>query len=480
MKKLMFLEWQSWLLKPWTRLFWKIYLWFWLAMTSLVVSLVVVIALVFDPALYFPERHRLFHDLENHGRHLEHGPGRRLQRDGRLARRSLNLPRNIFLFDSRGRSLGRQRVSNALQDFYKNARHSRQFEISLKDGLVLVGPYRFLVGDEIHQLYLTSPDPNHVFWRLWQILSGQWVILLTTLAVSSLFCLLLSAYLVAPIRQLQTAARRVARGDFDTLVSPQVTRRKDEIGQLGHDFNTMSQQLNDLVGAQKRLLMDVSHELRSPLTRLQIALALARKKTGDTDPEHDRIELEIGRLDRLIGQVIQWSRLDNRLTGEEMQWIELSALITDLIADTHYEAKAMDKEVLLVQSVVCHFQGNVSILSSAIENIIRNAIRFAPVHTAVAVSILLRAEGDQRYVRIMVEDQGPGVPEDFLEVLFNPFYRVDETRGQKNNGTGLGMAIARRAAEWHHGRIWAENRHPGLKVTFELPLTNDQDKASHQ
>ncbi len=371
-------------------------------------------------------------------------------------------------------------MSKALQDFYEQTRQSRQFEISLKDGLVLVGPYRFLVGDEIHQLYLTSPDPNHVFWRLWQILSGQWVVLLTTLTVSSLFCLLLSAYLVAPIRQLQTAARRVARGDFDTLVGPQVTRRKDEIGQLGHDFNTMSQQLNDLVGAQKRLLMDVSHELRSPLTRLQIALALARKKTGDSDPEHDRIELEIGRLDRLIGQVIQWSRLDNRLAGEEIQWIELSALITDLIADTHYEAKAMDKEVLLVQSVVCHFQGNVSILSSAIENIIRNAIRFAPVHTSVAVSILSRAEGEQRYVRIMVEDQGPGVPEESLEMLFNPFYRVDETRGQKNNGTGLGMAIARRAAEWHHGRIWAENRHPGLKVTFELPLTTNQDKASNQ
>ena len=472
------MKWQSWLLKPWTRLFWKIFLWFWLAMTSLVVSLVVVIALVVDPAIYFPERRGLFHDLENHGRHLEHGPGRRLQTDGRLNRRSLNLPRNMFLFDNRGRSLGRQRVSNALQNFYEQTRQSRQFEIALKDGLVLVGPYRFLVGDEIYQLYLTNPDPNHVFWRLWQILSGQWVVLLTTLTVSSLFCLLLSAYLVAPIRNLQTAVRRVARGDFDTIVSPQVTRRKDEIGQLGNDFNIMSQKLNDLVGAQKRLLMDVSHELRSPLTRLQIALALARKKTHDTDPEHDRIELEIGRLDRLIGQVIQWSRLDNRLAGEEKQWMELSALIADLIADTHYEAESQDKEVQLVQSVFCHFKGNASILSSAIENIIRNAIRFAPANTTIAVSMFLRTEGEKRFMQIMIEDHGPGVPEESLEMLFNPFYRVDETRGQKNNGSGLGMAIAHRAAEWHQGRIWAENRDPGLKVTFELPLTTNKNKAS--
>ena len=473
------LEWQSWLYKPWTRLFWKIFLWFWLTMTTLVVSLVVVIALVVDPAIYFPERHGLFHDLEIHGRRLEHEPSRRLQRANRSIRRPLNLPGNMYLFDNQGRSLGRQRVSHALQNFYENTRESRQFEIALKDGLVLVGPYRFLVGDEFYQLYLTNPDPNHVFWRLWQILSGQWIVLLTTLTVSSLFCLLLASYLVAPIRQLQSAARRIAQGDFETQVSPQVSRRKDEIGQLGHDFNIMSQQLNDLVGAQKRLLMDVSHELRSPLTRLQIALALARKKTRDTDPEHDRIELEISRLDSLIAQVIQWSRLDNRLVGEEKKWMELSALISDLIEDTHFEAESQEKEVRLVQSVVCHFQGNASILSSAIENIVRNAIRFAPPHTTIEVNMALRIENEQRFALIVVEDQGPGVPEESLEALFNPFYRVDETRGQKNNGSGLGMAIAQRAAEWHQGRIWAENRNPGLKVTLELPLSSNQDKGAN-
>ena len=159
--------------------------------------------------------------------------------------------------------------------------------------------------------------------------------------------------------------------------------------------------------------------------------------------------------------------------------MELSALIADLIADTHYEAESQDKEVRLVQSVVCHFQGNASILSSAIENIVRNAIRFAPPHTTIEVNMALRIENEQRFALIVVEDQGPGVPEESLEVLFNPFYRVDETRGQKNNGSGLGMAIAQRAAEWHQGRIWAENRNPGLKVTLELPLSSNQDKGAN-
>ncbi len=464
---------QSIVRNPLSQLFWKIFLWFWLAMMTLVLSLVLIIAFILDPVNFLPERRGLFHELEQQGRRLESHrsmQSRHFERHG-SRRLRLKVPQEIHLFDNQGQSFRKRPIPPALQSFYQQTRNSRQSQMMMGDGLILVGPYQVNLGNSPHQMYLTKPNPDHVLRRLWQILSNHWSVLITTLVVSGLFCVLLAAYLVAPIRQLQTAVRRIAEGDFEAHVGNQVTRRKDEIGQLGQDFNIMSKQLNDLIGAQKRLLMDVSHELRSPLTRLQIALALARKKTKDlVQQEHDRIELEIRRLDQLIGQVIQWSRLDNRLSEEMRESLELPNLLAELIEDTDFEAQAQEKKVRLLNEEPCSLQGNSVILSSAIENIIRNAIRFAPKKTVIEVFLSLRERDGQQIAVIVIEDQGPGVPEASLEFLFNPFYRVDETRGEKNSGTGLGMAIALRAVALHNGEIRAENKHPGLRVTIELPV----------
>ncbi|MBF0279010.1 MAG: HAMP domain-containing protein [SAR324 cluster bacterium] len=458
---------------PLSQLFWKIFLWFWLAMMTLVFSLTVVVAFILDPADFLPERRGLFRELEKHGHRLERISEKQSRRSNKRAIRRPNpdLPHEIHLFNSSGKTTRKRPVPNALRHFYQQTRNERQYQVAMGDGLVMVGPYQLHLENLPHQLYLAKPSPDHVLRRLWQILSNHWSVLVTTLLVSGLFCFLLAAYLVSPIRHLQTAARRIAEGDFDTEVSKHVTHRKDEIGQLGKDFNVMSRQLSDLVDAQKRLLLDVSHELRSPLTRLQIALALARKKTVGGQQEYDRIELEIGRLDQLIGQVIQWSRLDNRLNEAMREWVELPNLLSELIEDTDFEAQAQDKQVILIEEEACGLRGNSAILSSAFENIIRNAIRFTPEKTAVRVFLSLREQISEKTAVIIIEDQGPGVPEESIAFLFNPFFRVDETRGEKNSGTGLGMAIAQRAVELHQGTIHVENRHPGLRVIIELPVS---------
>ena len=277
----------------------------------------------------------------------------------------------------------------------------------------------------------------------------------------------LARYLSSPIMRLQKTSRALAAGALETRVGEPFTRRKDEVGTLARDFDTMAEQIQLLVTAKETLLRDVSHEFRSPLARIRMALALAERKASESaQPDLLRIEHETERLDALVGEVMALARLRSQpvMKTERIALDELVGEIVDNArfehpeAGIHYEARAVPR-----------LNGNRTDLTRAIENVVRNALNHADSAHGAAVEVNLQAAAGR--VEIRVADRGPGVPESDLERIFEPFYRVDKSRDHQSGGQGIGLAIAASVLELHGGRISAGNRRDGgLEVTLELPL----------
>jgi two-component system OmpR family sensor kinase len=285
----------------------------------------------------------------------------------------------------------------------------------------------------------------------------------TSLAASAL----LAWYLASPIRNLRWAFGAVARGQLDTRVTPLMGSRRDEIADLGREFDRMSQQLEGLVAGHKRLLHDVSHELRSPLARLQAAIGLARQSPDKLDSSLERIEREAVRLDRLLGEVLTLARLETATGTQAGESVDFGEIVAAAVEDARFEAEAQGKRVDFQGRVDAAMQGKPELLHSAVENVVRNAIKFAPAGSAIDVA--LRTIENPRRVRLEVRDRGPGVREEHLARIFEPFFRGEPAAGE--NGYGLGLAIARRAIETHGGSIRAHNADGGgLSVEIELPL----------
>lgn len=291
-------------------------------------------------------------------------------------------------------------------------------------------------------------------------------LLLGTL-ISALMCFLLARYLTAPIARLRRAAEAYAAGDLTQRVGASLGGRRDEIVDLALAFDHMAERLDDLMLSHKRLLRDVSHELRSPLARLQAALGLARQRAGAADqPELDRIEGEAERLNELIGQLLSLARLDAGVQDIPLETVNLSELLTTVTEDAALEAGARQCAVRLQQPAMLSVRGNAKLLHSALENVVRNAIHY----TAAASAVTITASQTDGRVLIRVTDHGPGVPEQMLPQMFEPFVRVGEARDRRSGGYGLGLAIAKRAIGLHGGEISARNEAAGgLSVTISLP-----------
>ncbi|MGF1642121.1 MAG: ATP-binding protein [Thiotrichales bacterium] len=284
------------------------------------------------------------------------------------------------------------------------------------------------------------------------------------------FSALLAWYLAKPVRALRTALNAAAAGRLDTRASPMMGNRRDEIADLGHDFDRMAQQFQTLIASQRRLLHDVSHELRSPLARLQAAVGLARQNPRKTETTLDRIERETMRLDELVGELLTLARLESRTADAFTARLDLIDLLTDVCNNAQFEARSLGRAVRLsvnVESVTAAVHGE--LLQRAFENVIRNAVRFTTPSSTVEV--LANHDPARTRLTITVEDRGPGVPESDLEAIFDAFYRA--THATPSRGFGLGLAIARRAIEAHHGTIRARNRvSGGLRVEIEIPLAD--------
>ena len=294
-------------------------------------------------------------------------------------------------------------------------------------------------------------------------------ILLATL-ISGIICLLLARYLTAPIGRLRKATQKLAQGDLTQRVSPSMGKRKDEIVELANDFDYMAEQLQALIESHKQLLRDASHELRSPLARLQVALGLARQRGGDsTTQELDRIEREAERLNDLIGQLLTLARFETNTKEIELNAVELTALLEQVVDDAAFEARATNREVKIIQSLPVTVKGNNILLNSAFENVVRNAVRYTAEGTAVDV-ILKDDNENPGWIVIKVRDHGPGIPEQMLESIFEPFVRVGEARDRQSGGYGLGLAIAKRAVSLHGGKMMAANEDDGLSISIYLPV----------
>ncbi|MCC6302633.1 MAG: HAMP domain-containing protein [Gammaproteobacteria bacterium] len=306
--------------------------------------------------------------------------------------------------------------------------------------------------------------PPHPVWHLVSIPG-----LLAALLISGAVCLGLARYLSAPVRRLRTATQALAAGNLGIRVGT-LGLRGDEMGGLSRDFDRMAARLQALIEAQKELLRDVSHELRSPLARLQVALGLARRRSeGRAAEELDRIEREAERLNEMIGQILSLTRLAVD-AGEHMREpVDLAVLVDSIARDAAFEAEQAHRHVRVLASAAVTFTGNPELLHSAVENVVRNAVHYTREGTAVEIA-LARDEDDGQVV-ITVRDHGPGVGEPYLQRIFEPFFRASESRDRASGGYGLGLAIAKRAVELHGGAIGAVNAPDGgLRVTIRLPL----------
>jgi two-component system, OmpR family, sensor kinase len=285
------------------------------------------------------------------------------------------------------------------------------------------------------------------------------------------FSAVLAWYLSTPIRHLRGAFDAAAAGKLDTRIGPQMGRRRDEIADLGRDFDRMAGQLQTLVNSQRRLLHDVSHELRSPLARLEAAIGLARQRPERLDETLDRIEREAVRLDQLVGELLTLSRMEAGMTRAADEEIDLVELVREVAEDAQFEAQATGRQVEFIGEGEAPVIASVELLHRALENVLRNAVKYTDVGAAVEVSITRRPDhnGDPDRLVVTVSDRGTGVPEVELQAIFEPFFRSENR--PKTAGFGLGLAIARRAIEAHGGTIRARNRpNGGLQVEIVLPM----------
>ena len=301
---------------------------------------------------------------------------------------------------------------------------------------------------------------------------------------SGLVCYFLAGYLTSPILRLRNATQKLAAGDLSARAGGASSRSKDELSQLVRDFDTMAEQIEKLMNAQSRLLKDISHELRSPLARLSVALELARQRTGpEAESILDRISLETNRMNELIGSLTTIARLESGNGSAHKVTVQLEDVLEEVSRDAAFEAQARDchveTEILDELPVI----GDPGLLRSALENVVRNATRYTRERTTVKIHAERVSHGNYSQAMIRVIDSGPGVPEDSLEKIFRPFYRIDDARVRSTGGVGLGLAITDQAVRLHGGTVAASNLpEGGLSVEIRLPLqpTTDVEPRNRQ
>ena len=308
--------------------------------------------------------------------------------------------------------------------------------------------------DGQYRLVIVVPPPLGV----WPFLPFFLLVVLAT----SLLGWALSVGIVSPLRHMAQTVDRFGRGDLSARVRDD---RKDEIGNLSQSFNSMAERIEILLTAERRLLQDVSHELRSPLARLSFAAELMRD-SPDVEGATALMRREIERLSQLVSTLVEVTSSEGDLNPHKSQRLLIADLVKDIVADCALEA---DARAVRLHTEIDHtpaLEGDPELLRRAVENVVRNAVRFAPPNSCVSV----RVKHHDGHVAVRIRDYGPGVPEEFLTRIFDPFFHVDESRNDMGaGGMGLGLSIARRAIQLHHGAITAQNAVPGLQVTITVP-----------
>jgi signal transduction histidine kinase len=454
-------------------LFVKIFLWFWTASILIIVSTLMLASLL-EPYRPLRENSRQVRRLARIGSRVvdildREGPEAMA---GYIESRTGRRGRNFYVFDENIKPVTGEQVPAAAQALAAQAGESGVTEfVRLKKSLMLAQPIYGAAGKTYIIVGEMPRRPRESI--LWRFLNPRFLSmrLLAIFIVSSIFCYWLAWYLTAPARKLRTATRQFASGDLRTRVGSSLGRRRDELADLGQDFDQMAEQIESLVNARSRLLRDISHELRSPLARLNVALELARQRSGGEAADAlDRIERESERLNTLIGQLRTLTLLESGADNFEKVSLDLSALIKGISDDADFEAKSRPCSVKAILEEDIMVEGSGELLQRAVENVVRNAIRYTPEGTQIEISLKHEELRGNGYGVIKVRDHGPGVPEDTLANLFSPFYRVAESRDRQSGGMGIGLTITDRAVKLHGGEVSAKNAADGgLIVEISLP-----------
>lgn len=454
-------------------LFLRIFLWFWAAMAA-VVFLLVVSSPLFTRShtgierwqrgarQALSERVARAADRVATGGVLDQPP----DRPGHRPR----MPMHLYVFDSSAAELRGQDSGREVRDLATRVAAAGEPLSERSGSLHLVGrPVTDVDGNLRVVVGVMRRPPRPVDLLDPHALIPRLAVL--TLVVG-LCCLLLARHLSSPVAALRTATRALAEGDLSARVGPPVARRRDEIGELARDFDGMAERLEQQVDSQRRLLRDVSHELRSPLARLEVALELARQRAGEgAAASLDRIARESHRLDGLVEQLLSLERLESGAGTGDHRPIELADTLENVVGDARFEAEVHGCDVRLEVAHRPVVPGNLERLRSALDNVVRNAIAHTDPTRGVDVWVGEQAVHGGLAAEVRVRDHGRGVPEGQLDRLFEPFYRVEDARDRQTGGAGLGLAITRRAVRAHGGEVAARN-HPdgGLEVTIRLPI----------
>ncbi|MEP6921732.1 MAG: ATP-binding protein [bacterium] len=463
-------------------LFLKIFLWFGAAMITLVVVTSITNELARPDLMRQPMVEASDRAVSGYAQtaaeHFERGGSREVSEYLNELERTVRM--RGFLFSPQLEELSGRRIPVEAPNLVRRVLGTRRPELGT-EGLppLLAAPAQTSSGNEyvlVMELPRRQPPP----------FSSHMLHLLPVLFIGAAFCYGLARYLTAPLAKLRVATNELARGNLAARVGPPSGSRRDELVSLGSDFDQMAEQIESLVLAQRRLLGDISHELRSPLARLNVALELARQRSGaEASSALARIQREAENLNEMIGELLTLTRLETGAQEIRREELDLAPLLREIADDADYEARSRDRSVRLQVLESCTTIGNEHLLRRAIENVVRNAVQ----HTAddTVVEVLMEATSNVQspktqvhspqteavgFAEIVVRDHGPGVPEAALVEIFRPFYRVDDARDRAAGGVGLGLAIAERAIRIHGGTVSAVNApEGGLVVTINLPLS---------
>src|SRR5271157_3223092 len=388
-----------------------------------------------------------------------------------------------FVFDPSGHELSGRKVPSWIEDLRQGgaARGGPLYHRGWMDNLL---PDRILrqaltLDGKRYTIVLELPPGPRVFFGPHDIPGlGIGIAVIT----SGLMCYLLAWSMTSPVTRLRKAAQSLAAGDLSARTGAPASGRRDELTELMRDFDRMAERIEGLVDSQSRLLKDVSHELRSPLARLSVALGLARQRAmKDAAPQLapelesalNRIELEADRLNQLIQRLLTISRLESGTDGMRKTRLSLRELVEQVAHDAEYETPGRGCRVTAKTDAADEFliEADPDLLRSAVENVVRNATRYTAEGTTVEVRLeRQRAANCEEEIIVRVLDSGPGVPDEALPKIFEPFYRLDDARNRQTGGAGLGLSIADRAIRLHGGQLRASNRKEGgLEVEIRIP-----------
>ncbi len=374
----------------------------------------------------------------------------------------------LILFDQEVQLLSRRTIHRRVQHMASRALRSGEVVLPMqgaRNGIAATVKGASGTGYVVVITLPERPAPRDFFKVMTHGFLGVQLLLL--LAITALVCFVLARSLVAPISRLRYATHRFAAGDLATRIGDQIKGR-NELGGLARDFDDMAGKIQTLISDQQQLLRDLSHELRSPLARLNVALELARQQSGSTagDKALDRIDLEAQRMNEMIGQLLGLTRMTSGINKQRFAPFDLQELLAKLVQDADYEAAARQCRVFFKGPSPALCNGSIELLAQALENVIRNAVKYTDNETEVQVTLI---DGGDVW-RIKVVDRGEGVPEAALSKIFDPFYRVADARDRQSGGTGIGLAIAKSAIVLHGGSIQAMNHeYGGLLITIHIP-----------